>query len=268
MSESIKKLEVVSYVENSDDKAKAEYKINDSTIICVEYPIGITYAKYVRNGGKIIETSEAPSNGFKLVRNKYNQYAYKRLKDDAIIPYLFDYATAFNEHGLAMVAKNGKVSWINKKFEYFDGYAEINDLDELEKIMIGWSAIEEFCEGKIKLSKCQAEYGHDIETTYLGSDFKAKKFYMFNGINKPIIPDSCMCTFINTDFTEFNENGYAFSEDEDMILSSTGYYMHTDVFLKTAIELNEDLFVKTAIENGMLDQITEEVTKDKVFQKK
>ena len=44
--------------------------------------------------------------------------------------------------------------------------------------------------------------------------------------------------------------------------------MYKDVFLKTAIKLNEDLFVKTAIENGMLDQITEEVTKDKVFQKK
>ena len=41
-------------------------------------------------------------------------------KDNILLPYRYDIATDFNEYGFAMIGKNGKVSWIDKKFNYLN----------------------------------------------------------------------------------------------------------------------------------------------------
>ena len=59
-------------------------------------------------------------NGFKLVEFNDNRYGYIREEDHLLMPYRYDIASDFNEFGLAIVGKNGSVSWINKNFEYLN----------------------------------------------------------------------------------------------------------------------------------------------------
>ena len=261
MSERISKLEVVSYDKWGDDDI-VKYKLNDKNIISVQYPKTISYRKYIVNGGLIIDKGDKPAYGFRLVRNKYGQYLYKRMSDGTVMPFIFDFATNFNKYGLAMVAKDGKVSWINKKFEFFSDDCKVQELTE-EYFMRGWNFIGAFSGGDEKLSRCQGgdgEYGY-IETSFLGTDMQVKKFYRY--LNEHINGNG-----FEGVYTDFNEEGYSFRKDKKVILSSVGYYMDTEEFLKKAIEENQDLFVKTAIENGILDSFNEKIKEEKSLQKK
>ncbi|MBR3210145.1 MAG: hypothetical protein IKF82_07790 [Bacilli bacterium] len=66
---------------------------------------------------EIIEEDEFV-NGYKLVRFANGEFGYIREYHRSLLPYRFDVATRFNKYGLAMVGKNGTVSYITDEFKY------------------------------------------------------------------------------------------------------------------------------------------------------
>ena len=87
------------------------------------------------------------TNGY-ITIFKGNTYAYKEYGKYKISNFCFDFATDFNALGLAVVCKDGKITWLNTKFQYlnpkteefipltknnFDGYCYLSNLNK-EKI--------------------------------------------------------------------------------------------------------------------------------------
>ena len=263
MSESINKLEVV-----TSDQYHAKsvvYKINDKTKISVKHS-GIQYDDYIINGGKLIDPKNEPAYGYKLVRNKNNQYIYVRTEDNAVIPYIFDYATNFNENGLAMVAAFGTVTWINKDFKYYCLTGEFKEIEDT-KDMDGWKAIFAFAKaGDSMLSKCYAGTSDSKKyTSYLSDDFQTKKFYEYL---KSGTLSKYASTTLAGEYSDFNDEGFAFSIDNNgPIISSLGYYMDTSSFIEEIIRTKTEDLLQSAINDGTLTKINEKVKSDKVFQK-
>ena len=263
MSEKISKIEVINY--NNSEKGSVKYKINDTTTISA-CNTGLDYTNYIVNGGKIIDPNNKPAYGFKLVRNSYDQYMYMRLSDNAVIPYIFDFATNFNKNGLAMVAVNGTVTWINKKFKYLTRNGKIENINEVDNIQ-GWKFISAFTGDETKLSRCYVDCGSgdwiNRYTSYLGTDFKCKEFYEYNGYK---CSNGTVARF-NGDFSDFDKEGFAYRANGGLILSNIGYYMTTDAFIEAIIKQNKDSIIKTAIEDGTLTTLNREIQSDKVFKK-
>ena len=102
------------------------YKVGDS--IFIRYIINGNQIEHVQvpdNFQNIIsntiigETYEF-INGFKIVKLLNAQYGYVRETDNVLLPYRFDIASQFNEEGIAIVAKDGVVTRINKEFNIVD----------------------------------------------------------------------------------------------------------------------------------------------------
>ncbi len=262
MSEKIKNLEVVSFCGNNEN-TKAEYKINGSKTHEINYPSRLTYTQYVVNGGEIIDGVDKGAYGFRLAKNKFGQFLYIRKNDNQVMPFLFDYATEFNRYGLAMVAKDGCVTWINKKFEYFDADGKTRDL--VEKFgPKGWYSVSDFNGNGPKFSRCQTGIDDKPYTIFLGTNFEAKEFYLYNGAN---IAKNVFYTRLEGTYTDFNEEGYALQEDQSQILSTVGYFMDTNVFLERAIKENKQALMEVAIGSGVLNTINNEAKDSKVFEK-
>lgn len=258
MSLKIKELSVVNYKDNGK-KIEATYRINED-LLKVMYPTGMDYKKYIISGGKIIDEDAKPAYGFKLVRNSYKQYIYVKTYNNAVIPYIFDYATNFDKDGLAMVAKDGYVTWINKDFFCLDNLVRISNLST-EKKLEGWKSISAFSEGEIPLSRC---YKKTEVTAYVGKDLKPLELQEYDGEKL----GSHIFIAMTGKCSEFTKEGYAFSPNKIEIISDKGYYISAENFVKKASEINPEQFLETAFQVGALEKTNKDVNTKKTLQKR
>lgn len=258
----IKNLRIEQYGFLSKSTRIAVYKTTDECFIDqqikLNYPSGLTYSEYVIKGGKIIDAKKEPSYGFKLVKNQYNQYMYMRMSDNVVIPCIFDIATNFNRYGLAMVAKDGQVTWINKEFQYVDHTGILVQLTDTHVIKDGWTSISDFTKDKTKLSKCTS----NNRTSFLDTGLARKAFKLYDGKE---FKEKSQTSFLGYT-TDFNEQGYAERLASEtpfkcnyLVISSEEYYMEQETLLEKAIKGNESKIIESAIREGMLDSITEEI---------
>ena len=102
------------------------YKVGDS--IFIRYIINGNQIEHIRVSvechnlvsNTIIGETDEFINGFKIVKLLNKQYAYVRESDNVLLPYRFDIASQFNEEGIAIVAKDGIVTRIDKEFNIVD----------------------------------------------------------------------------------------------------------------------------------------------------
>lgn len=258
------KMQVDEYnIDTPTGLAHASYSIfdkdNNKKTVELEYPSELKYTDYIRKGGKIIDTKYKPAYGYKLVRNTFNQYMYLRTYDNAVIPYIFDIATNFNIYGLALVAKDGKISWIDNEFMYYDERGIKRDLNE-DLRMDGWLSITNFRGGMTKLSKCVSD-SEGIFTSFVDTYLNSKFFKQYDGKK---LSERSINRFLGL-LTDFDKTGYARrvknSEEgqEELYLSSEGYFMTEDVLLQKSIEGREESIIQTALNEGILDTITDNV---------
>ena len=179
-------------------------------------------------------------NGFKCVQLSNGEYGYIRESDNVLLPYRYTFATDFDEYGFAMVAKRGKVSWINSSFKCLNSDGEW----VLDNEYWGWSEIHDFSQGNIPLallgrSRCPLRY------SYLGTDGNLKKFYRCDGTK--IDEDRQTSEFDSA--TYFNEKGYAISRDE--ILFARGYYLSCYDLIKHDLLAPLDEEMSKQFDNGV-----------------
>lgn len=213
--------------------------------------------KCIKRSNQIVDCNENFVNGFKIVQFANGEYGYIRESDHTILPYRYDIALDFNEHGLAMVGRNGVLVWINKNFEYtshlhgmvkesvYKGSLGIS-LGKLD----GYRELEAFSKGSIPLSLA-VRYNYYAEgfefTTYIGLDGKVKHFYRYGSKSEDDSKN------IKTRFysgSSFDDNGCATVVDEkhgeSFLLFAKGFYMG----------LNE--LVELAKEKGLIETIVKE----------
>ena len=100
-----------------------EYVINEGMNDAYTIFFKLPFEEKISLGNNIIEAKPF-INGYSIVKLDNHVYGYMRETDKVLLPYRYHIATNFNKYGYALVAMNGRVSWINKKFEYIanNGY--------------------------------------------------------------------------------------------------------------------------------------------------
>ena len=176
---------------------------------------------------------EAPNavNGFKIVQLSNKEYGYKREKDNKLLPVRYDIVTNFNEHGFAMVGKDGNVTWINKKFHHLNNMGEmIPEKEEKWDITDGWQAIYEFKGEKAPLSKVYDSRNLKGNVAYFSKEGTLKDFYCY----QEEIDEENKKTFF-LDGGQFDGTGHTLVSNGDMLFSS-GYYLPREELLKRCLE--------------------------------
>ena len=183
-------------------------------------------------------------NGFKIVKNEYGQSLYIREEDNKLLPYVFDIATDFNEFGLAMVATDTKVSWINKSFKYINIYGELCDYDNMMED--GWKGVYDFSDSQKPLSRLKNNSTYHSGVSYMNKDMEFESFHEFDGeeINK----NSGMDSF-DSESGDFDKDGFAYAGD--FVLCDQGFYVYSDVVVKEAMNkgLVKDICAKVYKKN-------------------
>lgn len=203
----------------------------------------------------VVDSTREFVHGFKLVQTANLEYAYVREADNALLPYRYDVATDFNEYGYAMVGKDARVSWIDKKFRYFDVDEEafLEEEKSEHDMFNGFLSVSDFSKSDTPLSMLITSINgySKYVSSYLGIDGKIKDFSYFNGeiINNPFTFHEFFVS------TEFNEDGYAISDNDiipfsGIILFSSGHY----VWFKDIINI--------AKEKGILNDIIKDINKN------
>lgn len=231
---------------------------DDKTIIKV--PVPDLFRDVKTFSEEIIEENSDFVNGFKLVKLADNRYGYIRENDGKLLPFRYDVASNFNEYGLAMVAKRGHTTWINKDFAYLSAF--INDygkmMEEVNDEFMGFDGIFNFSSGKIPLSRVINIKGYhrdnieyrlpDIDdqccVSYLGINGELKKFYKYDC--EESLDEVGETRFENGN--NFNENDY--SIDNNKVLFARGYYCTSSDFLKVCDQ------------SGMLSKISQSIKSD------
>jgi hypothetical protein len=233
-----------SYCLNNDDDNYCHFEWHDS----LEKRLKDEKSYHLITGG-----GNGYVNGFRLVRNAYGQFLYRKqgkgYGSDKQLPYIFDIATDFNEYGLAMVAANCQFAWINKDFKYIDKSGNLRDYNQ--KIENGWSEIYDFSQSPNPLSKLVFYEKGSIcyKVSYMNTKMELVDFRNFNG-NRVFGKNSALNTFKESS-TEFNKDGFAKASDS-MILSDKGFYV------------NYDYIIDKALESGLVKDICDEA---KVYKK-
>ena len=166
---------------------------------------------------QIIDESSSFQNGFKVVKMANKEYAYFSLKENKLLPYRYDFASDFNDYGLAIIGKDGRVSWINQNFEYLN-FLGLMAKDPLAKYLLdGYNIVYNFKGQTNPLAKLVFinKNGEHI-ITYLEPNQKIKTFYLEDGT----MPKR---KFSNG--TEFN-NDYALADGN--LLHASGYYTNLE----------------------------------------
>lgn len=205
---------------------------------------------------EIVEENSEFVNGFKVVKLANNYYSYIRESDNKLMPYEYDVAFNFNEYGLAIVGRDGSVSWINKDFKYLDSKGNmIQERKDNWNTFEGWRVIHNFSNTLNPLSKLlqgDEDYGRVI---YLDKDGKIKKFYQYDG---SMSKKEFKSEFFNGE--DFNKSGYAIADE--YILYDKGYCI-----------LRSDI-IKLCLEEGFIDFLFDDADfkynklEDKRLQKK
>lgn len=58
--------------------------------------------------------------GFKRVKFENGEFGFVRVSDDTLMPYRFEVADDFNKYGLALVARDGVINYIDTNFQVFE----------------------------------------------------------------------------------------------------------------------------------------------------
>ena len=238
-----------------NNTSKFTYTLNKETDEAIKVPIilSCTYTLYRPSKSfTIIDDSRDFVNGYKVVQTANKEYGYVREEDNALLPFRYDIATDFNEYGYAMVGKNAHVSWIDKKFRYFN--AEKEEFTEENEIgyntFYGFLGVSDFSKGEYPLSKIY-RFGYDNTVSYLGTDGKIKNFYNFDGniIRNDVSNKNFSCYSEN-----FNDKGYAKANKGELILLSSGYLLS----IKDLIRFCEE---KGFLDTIILDTISSRIDK-------
>ncbi len=208
-----------------------DYKINRE----LEYPVEIHYENNKRmNSDKVIATTDEFINGYKVVQVETGEYGYIREQDNLLLPYRFDIASNFNEYGYAMIARDGKATWLNKEFDLLSIDEEMIPYDEAinDFNRIGYQEVSNFSKGKIPLSRVYDNRRTLNRLTgsstafgfaYVGIDGKYKEFREYNGEN--------LSHYVHKRFdigrgTDFDEKGRAITSG--YFLFDNGSYIATE----------------------------------------
>lgn len=201
----------------------------------------------------ICDENENFVNGFKLVRTEVKphgspEFAYIKEETGELLPYRFDIATDFNQYGLAMVGKDGDVTWVDKEFKMLKHddmsvFKKMQPIDvnllETGRINGGFLRVQNFTKGKVPLSRVyegRSSYG---TVAFLNSTGTLQKFFKYNGKD--------VSSLGSTEFThcsEFDENGIAI--------------MDRGVLLADGFEISNASIINILKEKGTLLEIQEE----------
>ena len=251
INEKITKL--TGYITRFDEGEKIHFHYKAETVSGKEIGIGVSVPKdyFYSNGGhdeeryNIVEQSDSFVNGFKLVKNQYNQYLYVSEETGELLPYIFDFATDFNDKGYAMIGKNSEVSWIDKNFNYVDNKGTKWEVDSKRLYsFVGWKTISAFSEGEIPLSRCSDS---ENSVAYLGLDGKLKEFSELSG--KTMYTK----TFFSSESDDFDDFGHAVAnKDSDAkVLFAKGFYITQEKLIAKTIESGFLKTIDDEIENGL-----------------
>ncbi len=224
-----------------------EYTLNEGQADEVSISFKMPKSSKTHISFDIIDNTRDFVNGFKVVQTADKKFAYIRESDGSLLSYRYDIASDFNKYGYAMVGKDASVSWIDKEFRYFNAKEEkfLNEEQNDSDIFNGYLSIADFSKGVNPLSRV-CHFGNNNLVSYFGIDGKIKEFYEFNGENiRENYPNKTFSYYT----TGFNDKGYAISNNGELILLSSGYYIST----KDLIRLND--------EKGFLDPINNEIEK-------
>ena len=182
---------------------------------------------------RVLKSYKSNYSPFTLVYLANNTYAYQNACG-TLLPYRFDYATTFNEYGLAMVCLNGKVTWMNDNFEMLTYGEKLKDEDNFD----GFDKVHNFSAGNNPLSLVDhivSGMGENESMKiyfYVTPELKFKKFYKFDGQLAKIY-ENCF-TYANNFSNDFTKAGTLF--DEHLLLSSEGYYVNSEYVIKYVME--------------------------------
>ncbi len=221
-----------------------EYEGDRTKIVSINLPLSGRPVKTDEISFESTFINKSFVNGFKVVKTKNGEYGYIREEDNCLLPYRFDVALDFNEHGLAMVGKHGYVTWINKNFEYLDSRGQMT-MEQEGFPFRAWDKINAFSKGENPLSLVVKRF-YDIYTYCYMDTFGKFKSFVEVGYNKELKINSLPLTAFPTG-TSFNEQGYATSEN--LILSSKGYMVDWKDLLKMCAD------------NGYLDLLFDAIDK-------
>ena len=241
------------YIWKKDDYIEVNYELVDEDdyverihmVLPKDNETRIHGAVYTDNGSKFV-------NGFRLVQNEYGQNLYVREEDNKVMPHVFDIAGNFNEYGYAKVGKNGRVSWIDKNFNYLNKEGKMVPDDINDYNFDGWTKVYPFSKGNTPLSKCL-----DMNVSYFGIDGNVKEFKRYSASGK--LSEEGLTSF-NRFATTFNSKGYAISPEgfmDKIMIFDKGYYI-----------TYEDLLL-LSMENGLFNSVIDKADEcmEKVYKK-
>ena len=234
---------VYSFVDNKTERYA--YILNEGTDKEVRVTVLLPYYSRPDISYDIIDGSRDFVNGFKVVQTANMEYAYVKEESNTLLPFRYDIATDFNEYGYAMVGKDGKVSWIDKNFKYLNNKYEMVNEDSSK--FNGFLSVSDFSKGEHPLSKvCSCGSDWNRKTSYFCVDGKIKEFSRYDG---EIIRDDESNKYFSYYSEDFNDNGYAKANNDEIILLSSGYSLST-----------KDL-TKICEEKGFLETLSSRIAK-------
>ena len=256
MEEDIKEIVCVSTKE-INDFIIYNYRIGDDTYKTI---VNKEYNNIRSTEIDIDRKTDEFVNGYKVVKTNTGGYSYRREIDNLLLGCRFDVATDFNEHGLAMVARDGKVTWMNKNYELLNIKGEfvpykdvIDNPDEF-----GFQGVSSFSKGEEALSRVVDRNAKILSKknstvtfgfAYVNPDGKYKNFYEYDGEN---LSSYGTVNFEKGFGVDFDDNGCAFGPS--YIIFATGGYVSTNHLREIA---KKDFFVN-AIGNKISEAYKEE----------
>ena len=177
---------------------------------------------YYKKAFDIKYMSDEAINGFYLLIDGNDDFAYVREEDRLVIPKRFDIATPFNEYGYAMIADKGSVTWINKNFENFN--PDTNTfVDPSKGNFVAFREVHEFNGLNNPLSKA-VEF--DDTVSYVNTNGKLQGFRYI--LNDGSISSWDKELFDDLEFTNFDNRGIMIPPKRDIALVEDGYIYSKD----------------------------------------
>ena len=196
----------------------------------------------------IIKKADKFSCGYKLVKLSDQKYSYLR-KDGRLMAYRYDVASEFNKNGLAMVAKDGLVNWINANFNYYDYNSKSLVKDKITNDEFnGFQEVNDFSTGKHKLSRVILNKKGIRSNIYLETNLLPKEFRSYDG---SVVGEGT--TLLDLAYGDFKDQDILVSDHG--IIYSKGFYVPIDALLKECIN------------NGTVDKFTKEINSKRLIKK-
>ncbi len=223
----IKNISCNGYHYYKDGKFIFKYIINDGEETTETLEIPSTFKKhFTQMSQDIINSTKDFVNGYKVVETANHEYAFLSL-DGTILPMRFDIASNFNDFGLAMVGKNGSVSWLTKDFQYLSLDGTLKDYEP--ETFKGFRSVSSFSLTSNPLSLIKITQNHDKpECFYLKPDLSIQEFTYFDGTNFKDTTSYFKLLNLNAEPT-FKREGYTIINN--LILFPNGYYCSMEDFL-------------------------------------